>query len=173
METVNILQGCLISHDPGLRKSNDEDARRPQVKNLRVCQEIGMVDFIFSDKTGTLTKNEMVLQKMIVFPRGQHDDGGHDSQPLLLESLDADSFNVMEQVANVADDRGPAFAQGLAEALTIMSAANTVYPVKNADGSIDFECESPDEEALVKVCTALLSVVRELSPDPVLVIALD
>lgn len=145
METVNILQSCLLTHDPGLR--HPDTARRPQVKNLRVCQEIGMVDFVFSDKTGTLTKNEMVLQKLLVFPLETIGTKGClVPTPLLLDSSSTTCFNVEEQLDEVAPSVQPSLAKGLEEALVIMSVANTVYPT-SGDG---FECESPDEEALVR-----------------------
>ncbi len=64
LEMVNVGQAMLISSDKNLY---DADLNTPcLVKSSNMCQELGMVSNIFSDKTGTLTRNEMVLVKIIV-----------------------------------------------------------------------------------------------------------
>ena len=39
------------------------EGKRPIAFQSEALEELGMVSFLFSDKTGTLTRNEMVLKK--------------------------------------------------------------------------------------------------------------
>ena len=59
MELVNLGQADLIRSDKELYC--DVLDRRCAVRSSNLCHELGQVSYIFSDKTGTLTKNEMRL----------------------------------------------------------------------------------------------------------------
>jgi len=50
------------------------------VSNMTLVEELGQVNYIFSDKTGTLTKNQMVVKAMAVgrMNFGQNLDGASD-----------------------------------------------------------------------------------------------
>ena len=64
LEMINVGQSYLISQDLLLY---DENMDTPCiVKNSNMCQEIGCVTHIFTDKTGTLTKNEMKFMKFVL-----------------------------------------------------------------------------------------------------------
>ena len=59
LEMINVGQSYLISQDIFLY---DKCVDTPCiVKNSNMCQEIGCVTHIFTDKTGTLTRNEMTF----------------------------------------------------------------------------------------------------------------
>ena len=36
------------------------------MRNSQIPEEVGYLDFLFTDKTGTLTKNQMTLKKIAV-----------------------------------------------------------------------------------------------------------
>lgn len=72
MEIVKILQGVLINYD-----NNMLDVERniePISRTSDLIDELGQVKFIFADKTGTLTKNEMNFKKCFIFNRIYGDD---------------------------------------------------------------------------------------------------
>lgn len=64
LEMVNIGQALLISYDQNIyEESIDAECT---VKSSNMCQELGLISNIFSDKTGTLTRNEMKFVKFII-----------------------------------------------------------------------------------------------------------
>jgi phospholipid-translocating P-type ATPase (flippase) len=60
IEIVNLLQAYLITSD---REMYDPVSDTPAIaRSSNLCQELGQIQYVFSDKTGTLTANEMVLR---------------------------------------------------------------------------------------------------------------
>jgi P-type E1-E2 ATPase len=53
IEMLKLGQAYLISHD--VRMFNLEDGNFASARNSDLIEEMGQIEFIFSDKTGTLT----------------------------------------------------------------------------------------------------------------------
>ncbi|MCQ2820018.1 MAG: hypothetical protein MJ252_22355, partial [archaeon] len=64
MEMVKYVQGFFISWDYNIYDRKTKSMAKVQTSTLN--EELGQVKYIFSDKTGTLTKNFMVLKKIAV-----------------------------------------------------------------------------------------------------------
>jgi phospholipid-transporting ATPase len=64
LETVKFIQAIIISKDKKLLTVKDKIMCEVQSSNLN--EELGQVEYIFSDKTGTLTCNEMVFRKLVI-----------------------------------------------------------------------------------------------------------
>jgi magnesium-transporting ATPase (P-type) len=62
--------------------SNDALVPGTTVRNTSIPEDLGRVDYLFSDKTGTLTKNHMLFQKLALSAQLAYDV---DSLPLLRE----------------------------------------------------------------------------------------
>lgn len=69
LELVQIFLATFISND--MHMHNSEQQLQSSTKTIHVADELGQIEFLFSDKTGTLTKNSMVLKLLTVFPTNQ------------------------------------------------------------------------------------------------------
>ena len=56
-----MLQSLVIAYDYKMYDFNAQKSAIARTSDL--IEELGQVEFIFSDKTGTLTQNEMVFRK--------------------------------------------------------------------------------------------------------------
>lgn len=64
LEGVKFIQAIIISKDKKLLTLKDNMYCDVQSSNLN--EELGQIEYIFSDKTGTLTCNEMVFRKLAI-----------------------------------------------------------------------------------------------------------
>jgi len=54
----------FITFDPALREGREGEPAR--ARNSDIVEDLGLVEYVFSDKTGTLTSNEMQLRAVAV-----------------------------------------------------------------------------------------------------------
>jgi phospholipid-translocating P-type ATPase (flippase) len=129
---VNIGQAFLIASD---NRMYQPDLDCPCVaRTSTLCQELGMVSNIFSDKTGTLTRNEMKLVKFVV-----------DGTFFDVVGPGGDGLNPSSGVMQAIHSRGgqKSAMYGFMRCLT---ACHTV--IREKDGK--YRAESPDELALIE-----------------------
>ena len=64
LEMIKITQSMQVGWD---YKIFSKDRGKPAfVSNSSLIEEIGQVNYVFTDKTGTLTRNEMVMKAMAI-----------------------------------------------------------------------------------------------------------
>ncbi|KIH44627.1 hypothetical protein ANCDUO_25347 [Ancylostoma duodenale] len=113
---------------------NSDSCAVARTSNLN--EELGLVKFVMSDKTGTLTRNVMKFKRVSV--AGQmYGDNETD------EFADEDLVNRYRAAPSSAD------GMAIRELLMMMAVCHTVVPEKK-DGKILYQCSSPDEGALVR-----------------------
>lgn len=136
IELVNVGQAFLISSDEKLYQA---DLDVPcAVKSSNLVQELGMVSNIFSDKTGTLTRNEMKFVKFIL--NGEMYDVPHPSDgSTSSEEHAAAVVNNFMTVLNKNKQKFTDFARCLTTCHTVVREKTGAY-----------RAESPDELALVE-----------------------
>lgn len=61
IELVKIGQIFFITNDIDLY--DEETDGRVQCKALNITEDLGQIEYVFSDKTGTLTENKMVFRR--------------------------------------------------------------------------------------------------------------
>ncbi|KAK3699934.1 hypothetical protein QZH41_016596 [Actinostola sp. cb2023] len=129
LEVVKFMQAIFINMDLDMYDAETDTPAMARTSNLN--EELGQVKYIFSDKTGTLTRNVMEFKKSTI---GGISYSAED--PALLDNL---------------REHHPT-ASVIREFLTLLSVCHTVVPERdiNNPDKIIYQAASPDEGALVK-----------------------
>lgn len=99
LEIVKIIQGLLIYYDNEIYDSLID--KPASCRTTGLIEELGQVEFIFSDKTGTLTQNSMILKK--VYINGKVYGSMQDEHPDTFNSINGDMsiFNKLKKQDNL------------------------------------------------------------------------
>lgn len=141
LETVKFFQGFLMSQDKNLVTESTGITCRVQSSNLN--EELGQVEYVFSDKTGTLTCNEMRFKYLIVGDQVYGTQRGHDVSNIPhIKNVDFEDPRVWESVAKKFPTEN---CQRLKEAILLLGLCHTVVREMNGE----YNASSPDELAFV------------------------
>lgn len=173
IEMVKVLQSIFINQDQEMYYEEADRPARARTSNLN--EELGQVDTILSDKTGTLTCNSMEFVKCsiagILYGRGMTEvekalerrKGNQESgvvgvsSGLLGQSSDAVDSQQPIKGFNFRDERlmngqwvNEPHSDVIQKFFRVLAICNTAIPdVDEESGEISYEAESPDEAAFV------------------------
>ncbi|XP_016572637.2 putative phospholipid-transporting ATPase 9 isoform X1 [Capsicum annuum] len=162
IEIVKVLQSMFINQD--IHMYHEETDKPAYARTSNLNEELGQVDTILSDKTGTLTCNSMEFVKCSVagtayghgitdFERAMAKRNG----PLLVEDSAASPKKSSTKGFNFIDERimnGSWVHEPQLDVIQkffrLLAVCHTVIPeVDEGTGKISYEAESPDEAAFV------------------------
>lgn len=164
MELVRLGQSYFMIEDKHMYDSSTNS--RFQCRSLNINEDLGQIRYVFSDKTGTLTENKMEFRKASVF-------GKNYCNPPILDkenpdvTVDSDLMGLLHKGLN-GNERICAH-----EFFITLSACNTVIPIFTKKSSsigdeiqedleaIEYQGESPDEQALVNAACAYKYILFE------------
>jgi phospholipid-translocating ATPase len=165
IEIVKLLQAQFINRDVHMYHEESDTPAHAHTSNLN--EELGQVDTILSDKTGTLTCNSMEFMKCtiagVAYGRGitevEKAMAMRRGSPLLMENRgnEANADGTKIKGFNFSDDRimgGNWIKQENREIIEkffqLLAVCHTCIPdVDELSGRISYEAESPDEAAFV------------------------
>lgn len=149
MEVVKVAHASFISWDIALVHSYDKKEKKwmcAEAHTSTLNEGLGQIDFIFSDKTGTLTENKMELRYVTVDGEAYTAESGQFLETTMLTDtklrLDKGFKASFQEIAQAEGSSGWQF-------LRMLAVCQTVMLEKDEDGEVSYNADSPDEVALV------------------------
>jgi magnesium-transporting ATPase (P-type) len=161
-EVIKGLQVAFLNQDKHLAKFPDDKIK---ILSMKLHEDLGCVKYIFTDKTGTLTKNEMQFKACsiytICFDEQVDEDTGlakivsDNKKSIFCNTLDV--FQIISALINdiptniISFDNSPFsnYKQAITEFFLNIALNHNVLTEKNSDGNICYQGSNPDEVTLV------------------------
>uniref|UniRef100_A0A182M6L0 Phospholipid-transporting ATPase n=1 Tax=Anopheles culicifacies TaxID=139723 RepID=A0A182M6L0_9DIPT len=173
VEVIRFAQSFLINWDEKMYYEKTKTHAKARTTTLN--EELGQIQYIFSDKTGTLTQNIMTFNKCSIAGRAYGDavdtrTGETVELSELMESVDF-SFNpeyepefrwydqVLLDAVRAGEEPAHNFFRLLALCHTVMA--------EEKNGKLDYQAQSPDEAALVSAARNFGFVFKSRAPNSI------
>ena len=139
VEIVKFWQAYLISNDIQMYHKETDTPALARTSNLN--EELGQIEYVFTDKTGTLTENLMVFRKCTVggFLYGNNDSSKKDPNNVLLFLFVSYFFKVHFQFEDARFMNDMKSNEDIREFLTLLAVCHTVIPERPSTEEQDVE----------------------------------
>uniref|UniRef100_A0A182Q512 Phospholipid-transporting ATPase n=1 Tax=Anopheles farauti TaxID=69004 RepID=A0A182Q512_9DIPT len=173
VEVIRFAQSFLINWDEKMYYEKTKTHAKARTTTLN--EELGQIQYIFSDKTGTLTQNIMTFNKCSIAGRAYGDvvdvrTGETVELSEVMESVDF-SFNPNYETEFRWYDQGLLDAVQADEEHThnffrLLALCHTVM-AEEKNGKLDYQAQSPDEAALVSAARNFGFVFKSRAPNSI------
>ncbi|XP_011920693.1 PREDICTED: probable phospholipid-transporting ATPase IM isoform X2 [Cercocebus atys] len=173
MEVIRLGHSYFINWDRKMyysRKATPAEARTTTLN-----EELGQIEYIFSDKTGTLTQNIMTFKRCSINGRiygevpddlDQKTEITQEKEPvdfLVKSQVDREfqffDYNLMESI-KMGDPK-------VHEFLRVLALCHTVMSEENSAGELIYQVQSPDEGALVTAARNFGFIFKSRTPETI------
>ncbi|XDG01164.1 hypothetical protein ABKA04_000779 [Annulohypoxylon sp. FPYF3050] len=146
VEMVKYWHGILINDDLDIYYDKTDTPANCRTSSL--VEELGMVGYVFSDKTGTLTCNMMEFKQCTISGIQYADEVPEDRRATVQDGVEVGIHDFKRLRENLKSHES---AEAMHHFLALLSTCHTVIPERDEkSGSIKYQAASPDEGALVQ-----------------------
>ncbi|KAI0275966.1 hypothetical protein BGY98DRAFT_1188077, partial [Russula aff. rugulosa BPL654] len=134
---------------------NDNEIPDTIVRTSTLPEELGRIEYLLSDKTGTLTQNEMEMKKLHLGTMSFGSDTMDEVVHQLNTAFGVDGATHARQGSlstgvQLATRGRRDMSARIRDVVLSLALCHNVTPVTNDDGSVTYQASSPDEVAIVK-----------------------
>uniref|UniRef100_A0A8C9VVH3 Phospholipid-transporting ATPase n=1 Tax=Scleropages formosus TaxID=113540 RepID=A0A8C9VVH3_SCLFO len=172
VEVIRLGHSYFINWDRRMYQAQRDTPAEARTTTLN--EELGQVEYIFSDKTGTLTQNIMVFSKCSI--NGKIYDSADAPRRLIPKKTPCVdfSFNPLRDRRFRFHDHSLLEAMKLDETAVreffrLLALCHTVMPEEKMEGELVYQAQSPDEGALVTAARNFGFVFRARTPETITV----
>lgn len=145
VELVKYWHGILINDDLDIYYDKTDTPANCRTSSL--VEELGMVEYVFSDKTGTLTCNMMEFKQCTIGGIMYADDVPEDRRATVEDGAEVGIHDFKRLGENLTSHETAPLMEHF---LALLSTCHTVIPERDSLGKIKYQAASPDEGALVE-----------------------
>lgn len=147
---------------------SDENIKGTIARNSTIPEELGRIQYLFSDKTGTLTQNEMIF-KQICFESGVFTEDNIDELKEIIndecKKSNGPLKDIEDNLQNIVNTSSKKRLRRnrnnvIRDAITALCLCHNVTPIED-EGKRELQAASPDEVALVKLAESLGFFLKE------------
>lgn len=146
---VNLDMGKTVY---GRQIMKDNDIPGTLVRTSTIPEELGRIEYLLTDKTGTLTRNEMEVKRLHMGTMTYGSDGIDEIRAQLEFTFaeEDDSLTSISQSRARSTRHWRDMGHRLHDLIIALALCHNVTPVMDEDGTVSYQASSPDEVALVR-----------------------
>lgn len=173
VEVIRFVQSFLINWDEQMY--HEKSGTHAKARTTTLNEELGQIEYIFSDKTGTLTQNIMTFNKCSIAGNSYGDiidktTGDVVEVTETTEKVDF-SFNLNYEPEFTFYDKTLLDAvrggdKNCFDFFRLLALCHTVMS-EDRDGKLEYQAQSPDEAALVSAARNFGFVFKERTPNTI------
>ncbi|CAI5448572.1 unnamed protein product [Caenorhabditis angaria] len=174
VEIIRFIHSLWINYDQQMYYENGEKSVAAKAHTTTLNEELGQVQYVFSDKTGTLTRNIMTFNKCTI--NGISYGDVYDKKGNVLEVNDKSkpidfTWNPMSETSFMFYDQNlvDATKRKVPEVCMfwrLLALCHTVMPEREK-GQLIYQAQSPDEAALTSAARNFGYVFRARTPQSI------
>lgn len=148
VELIKYYQAFMIGSDLDLYYETTDTPT--VVRTSSLVEELGQIEYIFSDKTGTLTRNIMEFKSCSIAGRCYIENVPEDKRTTMEDGIEIGFRNFDDMKGRLLERKDEEESNTIDTFLTLLAICHTVIPENLGNGSIKYQAASPDEGALVQ-----------------------